>query len=352
MKIAFFAEKCLPVHGNSLNERPVGGIETGLIRLAEALLKRGHDIRVFTSHTSPPSSEVPYFPYQEVVAHQPYDVFVAIKDWSSLFYAIKSDAKLFWTGDGFDQYINFGLGDKRVVSRVDRLLAVSSWHAETLCSWSGFPLSKARVIGNGVHLPYFEGKQNRDRFRLIYSSAPNRGLELALHLIPEIRKKVSEVTLHVFSGLSLYDTDRPYQGPEAAYFQRLAQKLAKVEGIILRGNLLQGELAKEFLKSSLLFYPNTMFETCCITALEAQAAGCPVVASANSALPETVGDAGVLINGEAGSPHYLTECVEATVELLKDKSYWKKLSDRGKERIISSYTWERVAERFEGALTS
>ncbi len=64
-------------------------------------------------------------------------------------------------------------------------------------------------------------------------------------------------------------------------------------------------MAREFMKSAILCYPNTFAETSCITAMEAQAAGCAIVTSKLAALPETVANAGIMIEGEPGSPAYL-----------------------------------------------
>ena len=118
----------------------------------------------------------------------------------------------------------------------------------------------------------------------------------------------------------------------------------------MHGNVRQGELARELMMSSVFIYPNTVFETCCISALEAQAAGCPPVVSENSALPETVGDAGFLIPGQPGSPEYNQRFIDGVDSLLSDNSLWGKLSARGKARIAQDYTWTRVAERFEALL--
>ncbi|MEZ4754985.1 MAG: glycosyltransferase, partial [Bdellovibrionota bacterium] len=101
---------------------------------------------------------------------------------------------------------------------------------------------------------------------------------------------------------------------------------------------------------SILFYPSKSPETCCITALEAQAAGCVVLSSHFGALPETVNDAGLLIRGTPGSPEYLNSYLAAADILLSDDQLLERLSNRGKERIAEHYHWDHVAERFEAVL--
>lgn len=48
MKITFVADACVPFHGRTLEEQPLGGTETAVIRLAAALSERGHEVTVFT----------------------------------------------------------------------------------------------------------------------------------------------------------------------------------------------------------------------------------------------------------------------------------------------------------------
>lgn len=350
MRIAFYAEKCLPIHAESLSERPLGGTETALIRLAEVLEANGHEVIVFTSHKTPPASKPVYLPHPQVFQHGVFDVFVCVKDWRPAVSGAPGKRFFYWTGDGYDQFVNYGLGDSRVGKKIERFLAVSTWHKESLCAASGFPLEKSAVIYNGVHEEFFTGEETRAPKRLIYTSAPYRGLALMPSIFRALQQRFSDIEFHIFSGLSIYDTHEPFRGPHVANFAKLAKELSALPGCVLHGNVLQGQLARELMRSSVMVYPNFIFETCCITALEAQAAGCPVVASANSALPETVGDAGQVIRGEPGSAEYLKSFVDAVGVLLTDNQAWLAASRAGKARIQERYNWKAVGERFEALL--
>ena len=353
MRIYFYAGACIPIHAYSLDERPLGGTETGLIRVAAALQQRGYDVTVFTSHKSPPTSVPRYLPARMLLDAEACDVFIAVQDWSGLFTApIRSQRIFFWTGDGSEQYFNFGIGDLRSQQRIDILLTASNWHADNLCSESGFPLEKTVVIGNGVHLPYFQGEEIRNRKRLIYTSAPYRGLALVPKIFQELKHRIPEVELSVITGFKLYDRETPYQGREVQGIAGLLQLLAGLPGCFVQDNVKQQQLAREYMKSGILFYPNTVRETCCITALEAQAAGCPVVTSVLGALPETVGDGGFVVSGEPGSSQYQQAFIDITEKLLKEEDFWQEVSEQARTRIAKSYSWEHVADRFERVLRS
>ena len=174
--------------------------------------------------------------------------------------------------------------------------------------------------------------------------------------MPRIFLKVKdlhpEAELHVFSGMNVYDTDRPFQGPHVEQFNRIAAVIRKIPGVTLHGNVTQRQLARELMKSSVFVYPNVIFETCCITAIEAQAAGCPVVSGRNSGIVETVQNAGILIEGQPGSDEYENEFVTATDRLLSSYRLWDKLSRNGLSRVNRQFKWEHVADRFEAALAA
>lgn len=356
MKLGFYAASSLPVEENSIEERPLGGTETGLVRVAEILARAGHEVYVFTSHKSPKTSNQPGLPRYVHFSHapkfQPFDVLIYVQDWKPAFYGFKARRTLYWTGDGYEQYSGYGLGDLRVQRKFDLLLTVSRWHLESLCDASGFPKEKAVVVGNGIYLPYFSGEEPRNRKRLIYTSAPYRGLELAAAMFVELKKMIPDLEFHVFAGLQIYDTDRPFEGSHQTEYQKLSQGLQRVPGIVLHGNILQRALAREYMRSGLFFYPNTINETCCITALEAQAAGCPAIASAISALPETIGDGGIVIGSSPGSPEYMRDFIAASAKILTDTALWEELSKRASARIRAQFLWMHVAQRFEQIITA
>jgi glycosyltransferase involved in cell wall biosynthesis len=298
MNIFFLAGKCLPIHAYSLDERPLGGTETSIIRVADFLQKAGHEVTVFSSHRSPPESSPKYRSVADISTAEPADILIAVQDWWPLFWPIKASRRMFWTGDGAEQYLTYGLGDKRVQKQIDLLLVASNWHAQHLCEESGFPISRTVSVGCGVNLDWFGGGEQRNRKRLIYTSTPYRGLELVPSLYLELKKKHPDLELRVFSGLSVYDTDTKFSGLRKQQFDDLLPIIKSLPDCQYFGNILQQDLARELMRSGLYFYPNTWRETACICCIEAKAAGCPIVTTNYGALSETVGKGGIVIDSQ------------------------------------------------------
>lgn len=344
MKFLFFPQSCLPFHGMSLEERPLGGTETGVIRLAEELHQLGHEVIVLSGHENPPLTAPLYLPLHAIDNLGKIDVLVSVRDWTPLLAPLNARVKLYWTGDSYDQFPNVGIGDTRVAQEIDALLAVSDWHADRLCEESGFPRERAWVIRNGIRLSFFEGEEERKRKRMIYSSTPYRGLRFIPMIYRELKNRHPEAEIHIFSGYEVYAGGEAPPAHLLKEYEVLRQEFLRLPHCFLHGNLKQRDLAREFMKSSLLLYPNIFEETSCITALEAQAAGCAIVTSALAALPETVGDAGLLITGTPGSLEYLNAFIGAADRILADDELFQQLSRNGRERAKET-DWRSVAER-------
>jgi glycosyltransferase involved in cell wall biosynthesis len=309
---------------------------------------------VFTSASNIPVTKPLYLPLSALGEIGEVDVLVSVRGVHPHFTGIKARASFLWTGDAHDQLSHLGIGDKRVVSKLTGLWCVSNWHAQTLCEVSGFPASKAWVVRNGIASALFSGDEVRNRKRLIYSSTPYRGLALLPELFARIRAAHPDAELHIFSGVKVYEGVGAEQEAVARKYAPVFDTLRQNPGCFVHGNVTQGQLAREFMRAGILAYPNTFDETSCITAMEAMAGGCVVVTSRRGALPETVGDSGMLIDEKPGSKAYKERFVASVVNLLSDERAWNQLSDRALKRA-GGMSWDAVAEnvtnRLQGVLT-
>jgi glycosyltransferase involved in cell wall biosynthesis len=79
-----------------------------------------------------------------------------------------------------------------------------------------------------------------------------------------------------------------------------------------------------------------------LPALEAMAAGVPVVASNRGALPEVVADAGLLVD-----PASADEIAAAVERVLDDSTLAADLAARGRARALT-FSWAAAADRLRG----
>lgn len=107
--------------------------------------------------------------------------------------------------------------------------------------------------------------------------------------------------------------------------------------LIVAGRVTDDELIELYGGARCLVFPS-LWEGYGLPALEAMACGCPVISSDRSALPEVVGDAGMLVDPLDA------EAIGAAVrELVTDDARRAALAERGRRRA-AGMTWARTAE--------
>jgi glycosyltransferase involved in cell wall biosynthesis len=152
-----------------------------------------------------------------------------------------------------------------------------------------------------------------------------KNVEALLQALPQIRDLLARPVVLVKIG----------GGFTPAQEQLIAS--LRLEGYIERlPQMPQSELPRQYARCDLLVVPS-LDEGFGFPALEAMAVGTPVMAANRGALPEVVGDAGILVDPpEAGV------FAGVAARVLADTSLLAQMSKRGRERA-RNFTWERTA---------
>ena len=351
LTLFFYQPRSIPYDGHAPRTGGLGGTESAVVYLGEALVRRGHRVVVFNGCTE--SGEIEGVEYAHwwtlparCVAERPH-VVVAVRSWELIGRARVAPLQIFWTGDAYDQPYVAALGNTEAREEIDFFMLQSEWQAETFAQAYQIPpwriLSTRLASASSAH----GGQAPVDRAprprRLAYASTPTRGLDALLALFPRIRAACPDAELEVFSDLRVLGAD---DSADASWFEALREQ-AKAGGVIFAGSVPQGELTARLRQARVLAYPNHYPETFCVAAIEAEAAGCAVVTSALGALPQTVGDGGVCIPGSPSSAAYQDAFVAACVALLTDDRRWQQVSTRARTRAWRDYTWSAVSEAWD-----
>lgn len=221
---------------------------------------------------------------------------------------------------------------KRVSKRMTSIITVSETSKKDILKNFGIPESRFRVIPNGINSDYFYPmphiKRSADQI-LVTNSAdtPLKGLVYLLRAVASIRTNRS-IKLVVI-GTPKKD------GP----VDKLVKELGIGSCVNFTGRIRNEDFAPYYARAAIAVIPS-LYEGFGMPAGEAMACGVPVISTAGGALPEVVGDAGILV-----PPADVKALVSAIVGLLDYPEKAIRLGQAGLERVKKSFTWHHVAQK-------
>lgn len=227
---------------------------------------------------------------------------------------------------------------------VDHVVAVSDGQGERVRK-VGVPSTRLSVIRNAARLKAFAAPDPayRDKLRGLFpTDTPVSQVVLAAgRLSPEkgfgvlVDTSAAVLRRHPTAGFVLFG-----EGTERGKLEQRVRELGLAGRVVLPG--FTAELDKYLPWADVVTLPS-FTEGLPNVALEASAAGVPVVATAVGGTPEVVADglSGLLV--PSGSPERLAESLG---RLLSDAELLAKLGDGGRARMRAEFTFEAQAARY------
>ena len=222
---------------------------------------------------------------------------------------------------------------KRVARCLYPIITVSGCARGDICREFRVPAANTRVVPNGIDTDLFRPLDGVDREpgRIIVTNSadmPLKGLAHLLHGVAEV--------LHGRRGpLRLVVIGNP--NADGAVI-RLVRRLGIAEAVQFTGRVSNTELVRQYARASVAVVPS-VYEGFGLPAGEAMACGVPVISTTGGALPEVVGDAGILV--PAADPPALAAAIRS---VLNHPPYGHELGRRGLQRVRRHFTWRRAAE--------
>ncbi len=310
-------------------ETPLGGSQSALCYLAEALAQQGHEVFLVNHATSSSQSRgVMVYSFDDDFSSAfapPPDAAIILNrsGWASQIKPLLDPATrmILWMQHADDQPAAEGLKDAGERAQYDGFAFVSEWQRRRFIEAFGIDGARTGVMRNAIGPRFaglFAGAESIAAVKtwppvLAYTSTPFRGLDVLLNVFPSIRARRQGVRLRIFSSMSVYH-DPSGSDP----FQHLYAQARATEGVEYVGSLPQPLLADELKRAAILAYPCTFSETSCIAAMEALAAGCRVVTTDLGALDETTDGFGTLVPPGPSMPEAFAEACIETI----DRAAW------------------------------
>lgn len=359
-----------------------GGTEIAAHELAIKMIKRGHEVDVFTSSidskdslekhphmkihrygttlkiaSANPSFKMIYKPLKHDVeiihAHSP----IPYSDIPALIYAKRKKVPFILTyhydgqetGGSFIRNVGVFLYNKlfinRVLNHADVIIATTRSYANESKFLKGYK-DKIVVIPNGINIEdvttNYSKEECRNKLQLpvnkklilfLGSVVPYKGPDVLLKALHLVKKEVPDVKL-ILAG----------RGPMLNELKELSKKLDLDENIEFLGFVDESLKSLYFKSSDIFCLPSTtMSEAFGIVNLEAMASGIPIVSSNFGGIPDIVKEGE---NGLLAEPGDVEGLADALIYLLKNEDIRKKMGDDGLKKV-ERYSWEKIAEDTE-----
>ncbi len=223
---------------------------------------------------------------------------------------------------------------EKVVKKLKHIVTVSDVSRHDIASAFGIPAKNIKVVHNGIATDTFKPLTEVERipFRIMATASADQPLKGLQYLLKAIKRLSPD-----FPGIHLTVLGKLKEDGDTAKLLKtldIDQHLTFVSGIETEA------LVRLYAEASVVVVPS-VYEGFGLPAGEAMACGVPVISTNGGALPEVVGDAGVIVPVRDD-----TAIAMAIADLLNHPEKRTKLGEAGRTRILKHFSWTVAAEQF------
>lgn len=299
------------------------GSEIMAIKLAESFVNYGYraflighfkDDKIDYQTIREGVQYIDYSYFNEFVEKYNIDILIVSRFLDNLLYYDNIKNVFLWVHDVYPNGNDFLL--QTHPGKFRNFLCMSNWHIKINRENFNLPEKLFSNFGNGIELERFSVNKSIKKIphRYIWTSCVLRGLNYAIDMFSNIKKRYPEAEFHIYGRVEHIDTNN-----------------IDSKSIFVHNRVDQKTLTIELLKSDVWLYPNNFEETYCISAVEAQATGCLVCCNVHAGLQDTVADRGAIIKGKYDKEKLLEELFR----IQEDPSLKNKIIERGHNYAIT-----------------
>jgi MMP alpha-(1->4)-mannosyltransferase len=235
---------------------------------------------------------------------------------------------------GAGRFYAFTKMQSRVAQQLPVIMTVSENSVADITEGHGVPAERMRVVHVGVDPALFRPLPHIARVpgRLMTTSSsdvPMKGLVYLLEAVAKLRTERPEVALTVIGTPNA-------DGPVMQAIRRFG-----IEDAVQFVSGVSDERIVELYAEAELAVVPSLYEGFSLPAIEAMAAGVPLVATTGGAIPEVVGSDGT--TAALVPPADASALVSAIGALLDDPARRAAIGEAGRARAVERYSWEATA---------
>lgn len=221
-----------------------------------------------------------------------------------------------------------------VSKRLDHIITVSEDSKRTINRDFGVPLGMQTVVYNGIDRGVFRPLPGvkKKKGKIIFVGNVEDGKKGFAYLLKAMPRITKAARITAVEG----------GAPHHKVTDRLMAALGLEGRVEFTGKTSTEELVRHYSEAELAIVPS-VYEGFGLPAAEAMSCGIPVVSSDGGALPEVVGDAGVVV--PARDHDAIADAVNA---LLADPKRMREMGRSGIERVKEHFNWEKAVREIVG----
>lgn len=261
----------------------------------------------------------------------------------------ESKIRVFWCHDLPEDPESKKFRDSSWRDKYHKFVFISNWQYQRYQLMHGLPSDEKNVVLESGIEPAPEScfDKDKEQIRIVYTSTPQRGLEILVPVFDLLSKTHDNIHLDVFSSFKIYGWDDADKSFEPLYDQIRNHPKMTYHGFV------PNEQLKEHLNKSHIFaYPSLWYETSCRAMLEAMSAGLVCVHPNLAALPETSGSLNVMYDYRDDKNEHANLFIShlnAAIELVKTNDY-EKMTRFNKAFVDSRYNLDFVKNKWVSTL--
>jgi glycosyltransferase involved in cell wall biosynthesis len=247
-----------------------------------------------------------------------------------------ANAKNWFRRFGARRFYAFTKMQSRVAQQLPRVMTVSESSLGDITADHGVDPDKLRVVNVGVDHELFRPLEHIQRVpgRLMTTSSSDVPMKGLVHLLEAVAKLRTERP-----GIELTVIGKPNPGGTVV---RTIERLGIEHAVHFVHGVSDERIVELYAEAELAIVPS-LYEGFSLPAIEAMAAGVPVVATTGGAIPEVVGGDGttaaLVPPGDAGA---LAAMID---ELLDDPARRASIGSAGRRRAVERYSWTATAKQ-------
>ena len=254
--------------------------------------------------------------------------------------------RVFWCHDLPEDPESAKFKDKGFLNSFHKFVFISDWQYQRYQLVHGLPYDdKSIVLESGIEpAPESCLEKDNDTIRLVYTSTPQRGLEIIVPVFKYLTERHKNIHLDVFSSFKIYGCDEMDK-----QFEPLYDEIREHPNMTYHVFVPNNELKEHLNKSHIFAYPSTWVETSCRAMLEAMSAGLVCVHPNYGALAETSGSLNIMYQGNIDKGKHANVFVNhlnAAIEFVKSNNH-KDMINFNKTFVDSRYNIQRIKGMWE-----